>query len=116
MASTGFYDTYAYIYFFRIAVLLCGGNIDSNILSRCIERSLVIEGRLLKFSVMVSDRPGGVSEMCKILASVGASIKNIEHERAWLTSEVFQVIVSTNVKCTFCNINKKIKITNSIVF
>lgn len=81
-------------YAFRVAVILCGGNIDSNILGRCIEKSLVVDGRMLKFSTLVSDRPGGVSELCKILASLGASVKHIEHERAWLTSEVFQVIVS----------------------
>lgn len=79
--------------FYRIVIILCGGNIDSNILGRCIERSLVVDGRMLKFSVKLSDRPGGVSEMCKILANLGASIKNIDHERAWLTSEVFHVVV-----------------------
>lgn len=77
-------------------MILCGGNIDSNILGRCIERSLAVDGRLLKFSVMVTDRPGGVSEICKLLAAIGASIKQIDHERAWLTSEVFQVIVSSS--------------------
>lgn len=78
----------------RLAIVLCGGNIDSNILGRCIERSLAADGRLLKFSVTISDRPGGVSDVCGILAKLGVSIKDIVHERAWLTSEVFHVNVS----------------------
>ncbi|XP_065202094.1 L-threonine ammonia-lyase isoform X2 [Planococcus citri] len=77
----------------KLAVVLCGGNIDSNILGRCIERSLAADGRLLKFSVSISDRPGGVSDICGLLAKIGVSIKDIVHERAWLTSEVFQVKV-----------------------
>lgn len=48
------------------------------------ERGLAAEGRLVRFSVEVSDRPGGIAELCKLLASIGVSIKDIMHERAWL--------------------------------
>lgn len=65
-------------------MLLCGGNIDTTILGRCLERGLAAEGRLLRFAVTVSDRPGGISELCKTLATVGVSIKDIMHERAWI--------------------------------
>lgn len=65
-------------------LLLCGGNIDTTIFGRCLERGLAAEGRLLRFSVTVSDRPGGISELCKTMASVGVSIKDIMHERAWI--------------------------------
>lgn len=58
------------------------------------ERSLAVDGRLLKFSIVISDRPGGVSEACKLLADVGASIKQIDHDRAWLTAQIFHVVVS----------------------
>lgn len=64
--------------------MLCGGNIDTTIFGRCLERGLAAEGRLLRFSVTVSDRPGGISELCKVMASVGVSIKDIMHERAWI--------------------------------
>lgn len=65
-------------------MLLCGGNIDTTIFGRCLERGLAAEGRLLRFSVTVSDRPGGISELCKTLATVGVSIKDVMHERAWI--------------------------------
>lgn len=42
---------------------------------------------------MISDRPGGISELCKLLADVGVSIKDILHERAWITSDVFSTKV-----------------------
>lgn len=47
----------------------------------------------MKFTVTVSDRPGGISELCKMLANVGVSIKDVMHERAWIMSDIFSVEV-----------------------
>lgn len=44
----------------RVVIPLCGGNIDTTILGRCLERGLAADGRLVKFTVTVSDRPGGL--------------------------------------------------------
>lgn len=65
-------------------VLLCGGNIDTTVFGRCLERGLAAEGRLVKFNVEVSDRPGGINDLCSRLVRLGVSIKDIMHERAWL--------------------------------
>ena len=75
-------------------LLLCGGNIDTTVLGRCLERGLAVDGRLIKFSATVSDRPGGIAELCGLLARLGVSIKDIEHERAWIANDVFSVSVS----------------------
>ncbi|XP_076637261.1 serine racemase isoform X1 [Colletes latitarsis] len=77
----------------RVVLPLCGGNIDTTILGRCLERGLAAEGRLLKFTVTVSDRPGGIAELCRMLADIGVSIKDIMHERAWIMSDIFSVDV-----------------------
>lgn len=74
--------------------MLCGGNIDTTILGRCLERGLTADGRLVRFIVTVSDRPGGIAELCRILSSIGVSIKDIMHERAWVKTDVFSVDVS----------------------
>ena len=58
--------------FFRVVVPLCGGNIDSTVLGRCIDRGLAADGRLCRFIVTVSDRPGGIAELTRLLASMGA--------------------------------------------
>lgn len=65
-------------------LLLCGGNIDTTMFGRCLERGLAAEGRLLRFCVTIGDRPGGVSELCNILAALKVSVKDIMHERAFL--------------------------------
>lgn len=79
----------------NIVVPLCGGNIDTTVLGRVIERGLAADERLVQFFATVSDRPGGIARLTELLAAEGASIKDIYHERAWLHSSVDQV----KVKC-----------------
>jgi threonine dehydratase len=79
----------------NIIVPLCGGNIDTTVLGRVIDRGLAADKRLVNFYATVSDRPGGISKMTSILSEEGASIKDIYHERAWLHTTVDQV----QVKC-----------------
>lgn len=66
---------------------------DTTVLGRCLERALAADGRLIRVNVMVSDRPGGVADLCKLIASIGVSIKDILHERAWVVSDIFTVEV-----------------------
>ena len=80
----------------RVVLLICGGNIDPNVLSRVIERSLVADGRLGRFTAVISDRPGGLADLAAQIASTGASIKQVVHDRAFASSDVSAV----NVLCT----------------
>lgn len=38
----------------------------------------------MRFAVTVGDRPGGIAELCALLAKLGVSIKDVMHERAFL--------------------------------
>jgi threonine dehydratase len=80
----------------RVVLLLCGGNIDPNVLSRVIERGLVADGRLGRFTAVISDRPGGMADLAAQIAWTGASIKQVVHDRAFASSDVSAV----NVLCT----------------
>ena len=75
----------------NVLVPLCGGNIDITVLGRVIERGLAADGRLIRLTVPVSDRPGGIADIASRLAALGASVKDIFHERAWLHATVDQV-------------------------
>ncbi|KAI8424959.1 hypothetical protein MSG28_006865 [Choristoneura fumiferana] len=77
----------------KVVCILSGGNIDTTILGRCLERGLAAESRLVKFKVTVSDRPGGIAELCKLIATIGVSIKDIIQERAWVCGDIFSVRV-----------------------
>jgi len=74
-----------------VALCVCGGNIDPAILSRVIEKGLVHDGRLTRFTARISDRPGGLAELCRVIASIGASIKDIAHDRAFSGPDVSAV-------------------------
>jgi threonine dehydratase len=80
----------------QVVLLLCGGNIDPNVLSRVIERGLVADGRLGRFTAVISDRPGGLADLAAQIASTGASVKQVVHDRAFASPDVSAV----NVLCT----------------
>ncbi len=65
-------------------------------LSRVIEQGLVHDGRLTRFTAVISDRPGGLAELCRVIAGCGASIKDIAHDRAFSGPDVSAV----NAVCT----------------
>jgi threonine dehydratase len=75
----------------RVALIVGGGNIDPAILSRVIEKGLVHDGRLTRFTAIISDRPGGLAELCRVIATSGASIKDIAHDRAFSGPDVSAV-------------------------
>jgi threonine dehydratase len=65
--------------------ILCGGNIDGNLLSRVIEQVLVRKGRYVIAKVLILDRPGSFAALLNKVADTGASIIESNHQRAiWL--------------------------------
>jgi len=77
----------------KVVLPLCGGNIDTNILGRIIERGLAADGRLCRFSAIISDRPGGLSHFAGLIAEEGASVHDIEHDRAFASEDITTVTV-----------------------
>lgn len=84
----------------RVVCILSGGNIDTTMLGRVIERGLAADGRLVRFTVTVSDRPGGIARLSAAFLHCGVSIKDIYHERAWLHSQIDEVMVKCVVETT----------------
>ncbi len=69
--------------FTRIAVLVCGGNIDVTLLSRIIERGLVQDGRLIRLRIHLLDRPGALADLTQMIAHHHANIVDTLHNRAY---------------------------------
>jgi threonine dehydratase len=82
----------------HVVLPFCGGNIDPGVLNRVIERGLVADGRLFRFIATISDRPGGLAALTKVIAGVGASVKEITHERTFCATDVSAVQVSCVVE------------------
>jgi len=67
----------------KIAVLICGGNIDVTLLSRIIERGMVKDGRLVRLRVHLPDYPGALHRLTGILADHRANIVETSYDRAY---------------------------------
>jgi len=67
----------------RTAVLVCGGNIDVTLLSKIIERGLVKDGRRTRVRIHLTDRPGALHHLTKIIADLRANIVQTSHDRAY---------------------------------
>jgi threonine dehydratase len=65
----------------KTCILISGGNIDLNIVSKVIERAQVRKGRLIEILVSVSDLPGSLSQLTNLIAKTGANIIDVRHDR-----------------------------------
>lgn len=82
----------------KCVLCFCGGNIDPTILSRVIEKGLVADGRLGRFTAIISDRPGGLAQLARAVADTGASIKEVSHDRAFAGADVAAVRVVVTIE------------------
>ncbi|HMV46654.1 MAG TPA: threonine ammonia-lyase [Blastocatellia bacterium] len=72
----------------NVAMVVSGGNIDPNLLSKIIERGLAKDGRMVRIRAMMRDRPGELARICQHVAELGANILEVEHNRAFSNLEV----------------------------
>ena len=77
----------------KVVLPLTGGNIDTTLLGRIIERGLAADGRLCRFEATISDRPGSLSAFTALIAESGASVKDIAHDRAFAGDDLNSVVV-----------------------
>ncbi len=66
----------------RVVCVVSGGNIDVTILSRVIERGLLTSGRTCNLCIELMDKPGQLREVATVIASLGANVISVHHERA----------------------------------
>ena len=75
------------------ALVVSGGNIDVNLLSRIIERGLVKSGRSMRLRVLLPDLPGTLARLLATIASEGANVIAVQHDRVAARTEVGGVAV-----------------------
>jgi threonine dehydratase len=81
----------------KVVLLLCGGNIDLTVLGRVIDHGLATDGRRWRFTTRVSDRPGGIARLTAVLATAGASVQEIVHDRAFSGPDIFSTTVEVTI-------------------
>ncbi len=84
----------------RTAIILSGGNIDMNVISRIIERGLVKAGRLVQLEVRLPDRPGMLAKLTTQVADLRANVVEIHHERAFSRAGLGEAMVEVTLETT----------------
>jgi threonine dehydratase len=77
----------------RVAVVLSGGNIDVNLVSRIIEHGLVKTGRLARIVVTVADVSGVLAELTRVIAETRANVLELNHDRAFSGAELGETLI-----------------------
>ena len=72
----------------KVVCVVSGGNIDVTILSRVIERGLLTSGRTCNLCIELMDKPGQLMDVASIIASLGANVISVHHERASETKDI----------------------------
>ena len=66
----------------KAVCLLSGGNIDVTILSRVIQRGLLMSGRTCQMTIELLDKPGQLLAVSRIVAELGGNVIEVHHEHA----------------------------------
>ncbi len=72
----------------KVCCLVSGGNIDVTILSRVIDRGLQKTGRLAEFTIALTDKPGELTTVSRIISKLGANVVAVSHDRADLNTDI----------------------------
>ncbi len=65
----------------KVGLVICGGNIDSRLLSTLILRGLVRDGRITRLTFEIDDTPGQLSDISRIIGAAGANVIEVIHQR-----------------------------------
>jgi threonine dehydratase len=85
----------------RVGLVLTGGNIDPLTLASIVERGLARSGRLARITAELRDLPGSLARVTSTLATLGANIEEVHHQRTFThlplqTAEVEFVVQTRN--------------------
>jgi threonine dehydratase len=64
-----------------VGLVICGGNIDSRMLSTLILRGMVREGRITRLRFEIDDTPGQLADISRILSDTRANVIEVIHQR-----------------------------------
>ncbi len=65
----------------KVVSLISGGNIDVTSLSRVIDRGLMTSGRISSLLIELTDKPGQLKVVSRIIADCGGNVTGVHYER-----------------------------------
>ena len=65
----------------KVAIVICGGNIDSRVFASILNRKLSFDGRMTRVRIDIIDEPGMLARISNLIADNGGNIIEIYHQR-----------------------------------
>lgn len=82
----------------KVGLVLCGGNIDSRLLSAVMVRELERQERIVSFRISTQDRPGLLGTIATRVGELGANILEVRHGRLFLDVPAKGVTVDLTIE------------------
>jgi threonine dehydratase len=64
-----------------VVLIVSGGNIDSRLLAQVLMRGLIRDGRVVTLRIGISDQPGVLGHLARLIGTAGGNIIEIYHQR-----------------------------------
>ncbi|TNC18489.1 threonine ammonia-lyase [Georgenia sp. 311] len=81
-----------------VVVVLSGGNVDPLVLQRILRHGLVAAGRYLRMKVRVPDEPGSLAGLLAVLATTGANVVSVQHDRTGTGLGLAEVLIGVELE------------------
>lgn len=82
----------------KVCCLVSGGNIDVTILSRVIERGLKMGGRTANITIALSDKPGQLYGVSRIIAEQGANVVSVNYDSSDLDMNITDCFLKIGIE------------------
>ena len=82
----------------KVGVVVSGGNIDERLLASVLMRGLVRDGRITRLRVAITDAPGALADVTRLVAAAGGNIVEVYHQRLFYDIPVKQADVDVVVE------------------
>ena len=83
----------------KVVLVICGGNIDVNLIDRIIDNGLIESKRRIKINVILNDSPGALNLLTETLKDVQANVLQVFHKRDVPQLKLDQSIVEVTIEC-----------------
>ena len=82
----------------KVCCLVSGGNIDVTILSRVVERGLKMGGRTANITIALSDKPGQLSGVSRVIAELGANVVSVNYDSSDLDMNITDCYLNIGIE------------------
>jgi threonine dehydratase len=83
----------------KVVLIICGGNIDINLVDRIIENGLIESKRRIKLNILLDDHPGALNELTDTLMKAHANVLQVVHKRDVPFLQLNQSLVEATIEC-----------------